>query len=72
MRAGKGEMVEPGTYLRKNGIITHFFDEDEAKGLFSGLMPEAVTTHRWRLQVRGEVMQRAEVQAVFLKPAANI
>ena len=72
MRAGKGEMVEPGTYLRKNGIITHFFDEDEAKGLFSGLMPEAVTTHSWRLLVRGEEMQRAEVQAAFLKVPANI
>ena len=72
MRAGKGEMVEPGTYLRKNGIITHFFDEDEAKGLFYGLMLEAVTTHRWRLRVRGDEMQRAEVQAVFLKASANI
>ena len=67
MRAGLGEMVEPGTYLRKNGIITHFFDEDEAKGLFSGLMLEAVTTHRWRQRVLGEVMQRAEVQAIFTK-----
>ncbi|MDD1762365.1 MAG: class I SAM-dependent methyltransferase [Methanothrix sp.] len=72
MRAGNGKMVEPGTYLRKNGIITHFFDEDETKGLFSGLMPEAVTTHRWRLRVRGDEMQRAEVQAVFLKVPANI
>ena len=72
MRAGLGEMVEPGTYLRKNGIITHFFDEDEAKGLFSGLMLEAVTTHRWRQRVLGEVMQRAEVQAVFFKAPANI
>ena len=67
MRAGLGEVVEPGTYLRKNGIITHFFDEDEAKGLFSGLMPEAVATHRWKLRVRGDEMQRAEVQAVFTK-----
>ena len=72
MRAGLGEVVEPGTYLRKNGIITHFFHEDEAKGLFSGLMPEAVATHRWRLRVRGDEMQRAEVQAVFLKASANI
>lgn len=72
MRAGLGEMVEPGTYLRKNGIITHFFREDEAEGLFSGLMPEAVATHRWRLRVRGEEMQRAEVQAVFRKASANI
>jgi len=72
MRAGRGEMVEAGTYLRKNGILTHFFSEDEAEGVFSSLMPESVTTHRWSLRVKGEEMQRAEVQAVFQKTRANI
>lgn len=67
MRAGQGEIVETATFLRKNGIITHFFREDEAKELFYPLMPESVATHRWMLKVKGEKIQRAEVQAVFQK-----
>jgi SAM-dependent methyltransferase len=67
LRAGQGEMVEPGSFLRKNGILTHFFREDEVAELFSSLVPEAIATHRWRLRVSGEELQRAEVQAVFVK-----
>jgi ubiquinone/menaquinone biosynthesis C-methylase UbiE len=72
MRTGQGEMVETGTFRRKNGILTHFFREDEAKRLFSCLMPESVTTHRWMLKVMGERMLRAEVQAVFRNTEPNI
>lgn len=67
MRAGKGEMIEPQTFLGKNGIITHFFAESELEGLFPGLRMEEAGTHRWTMQIRGEEIRRAEVWAVFLK-----
>jgi ubiquinone/menaquinone biosynthesis C-methylase UbiE len=67
LRAGQGEMVEPGSFLRKNGILTHFFLVDEVAELFGCLMLQAISTHRWMLRVRGDEMQRSEVQAVFIK-----
>ena len=67
LRSGQGETVECGTFLRKNGIVTHFFREDEVAELFIGLKPESISVHRWWLRVKGSRQQRAEVQAVFIK-----
>jgi SAM-dependent methyltransferase len=67
MRAGQGEEVEPGTFRRGRGIITHYFIEDEAKGLFSSLRLDHIGTHCWNMRVKGEEHLRAEVEAVFLK-----
>lgn len=67
LRAGQGETVESGTFLRKNGIITHFFREDEVAELFIGLKPESISVNRWWLRVKGERQQRSEVHAVFIK-----
>ena len=36
MRFGKGEEVEHGTYLKGNGVINHYFSEDEILDLFAG------------------------------------
>jgi ubiquinone/menaquinone biosynthesis C-methylase UbiE len=67
MRMGQGEAVEEGTYLRGAGILTHYFTEVEVELLFCGLLPISVSTHRWRLRVKGKDMARAEVEAVFQK-----
>jgi len=67
LRSGQGETVECGTFLRKNGIVTHFFREDEVAELFTGLKTESISVHRWYLRVKGGSQQRAEVQAVFIK-----
>lgn len=67
MRAGQGEVVETGTFRRKNGILTHYFSESEVKELFCDLQAVSIGTHRWKLRVRGEDLVRAEVEAVFLK-----
>jgi ubiquinone/menaquinone biosynthesis C-methylase UbiE len=67
MRAGKGELVEDETFRRGRGIITHYFTEEEVAGLFSMLSPEAFRTRRWRMRVRGELLLRSEVEAVFSK-----
>lgn len=67
MRAGKGEEVEPGTFQRGGGVITHYFTEDEVASLFRDLLPLSLQTRRWKMRVKGEDFWRSEVEAVFLK-----
>ncbi|MBN2733841.1 MAG: methyltransferase domain-containing protein [Methanomicrobiaceae archaeon] len=67
MRFGTGEETEPGTFLKKNGIMTHFFSEDETKELFSGMSPVYIRTDKWPMLIRGKKYPRAEVNAVFEK-----
>jgi SAM-dependent methyltransferase len=67
MRAGKGVEVEPYTFRRNDGTITHYFTEDEVKGLFSLLNPVRVETRNWELRVRGVSHPRAEINAWFTK-----
>ncbi|UCE91725.1 MAG: class I SAM-dependent methyltransferase [Methanobacteriota archaeon] len=37
VRFGEGEEVEPFSYRRGNGIVTHYFQEGEVQSLFPGL-----------------------------------
>ncbi len=37
LRAGKGQEVEPGTFMKGNGIPTHFFSRQELVDLMTGL-----------------------------------
>ncbi|MDD3621903.1 MAG: class I SAM-dependent methyltransferase [Methanofollis sp.] len=67
MRAGKGEEIEPWTFKRGEGILTHYFTEEEVTGLFPSFVPLSVTTRRWTLRVRGVNHPRAEIAAVFEK-----
>jgi MPBQ/MSBQ methyltransferase len=67
MRVGQGEEVEPGTFRRGSGIITHYFAEDEVKELFCQLLPVSIGKHCWKMRAKGEDHLRAEVEAVFLK-----
>lgn len=66
-RAGTGCRTEPGTLVRKNGIATHYFTEDEVQALFPALEPGACVTRRWTMTVRGRPLPRAEIAAVFTK-----
>ncbi|MDD1694811.1 MAG: class I SAM-dependent methyltransferase [Methanoregula sp.] len=67
-RNGTGRVLEPGTFVRGNGILTHYFTEDEVTGLFSGLIPVSLHQDNWTLRVRGKDHLRAEISAVFQKP----
>jgi len=67
MREGQGEEVEPGTFRRGSGIITHYFAKGEVEELFLGMKPLFVGTQRWKLRVKGDDLVRCEVDAVFLK-----
>jgi ubiquinone/menaquinone biosynthesis C-methylase UbiE len=66
-RAGEGTEVEKNTYIRKNGIMTHFFTEQEVAGLFSPFTLRAITTRRWSLKVKGKDYPRAEIAAEFTR-----
>ena len=41
IRYGEGEPTEDASFLRGNGIMTHYFQEGEVAGLFPGLRVEA-------------------------------
>ena len=69
LRSGMGMQVEPPTFERANGTVTHYFTEPEVQDLFSGLAPVQVATERWTIRVRGKEHLRAEITGIFLKSA---
>jgi cyclopropane fatty-acyl-phospholipid synthase-like methyltransferase len=68
-RYGQGRETETGTFLRKNGITTHYFTADEVQALFTGLHVKSLVQHQREMHVRGSVLPRAEIVAEFQKPA---
>ena len=68
-RCGRGRETEMGTFIRKNGITTHYFTGDELVTLFAGFTVQSLVHHRWEIRVRGSTLPRAEIVAEFKKPA---
>jgi SAM-dependent methyltransferase len=68
-RYNQGTPLEEGTFMRGNGISTHYFSADDTRTLFSGLSCELLHESRWTLRIRGKDHVRSEIQAVFGKPA---
>ena len=62
-RCGKGELVEDHSYLRGDGIMTHYFTEEELTGLFG---KGEVSQHSWVMKVRGVTYIRSELIGVYL------
>jgi len=67
MRAGKGLEVEPKTFRRGGGVLTHYFSEEEALDLFEMLRPVSIMTDKRATRIRGRDHVRAEVEAEFIK-----
>lgn len=67
MRNKKETFLEDNTFLNKNGIITHFFSEDEVRNLLSKVNEKFIQTEKWPLKIKGKDYQRAEINAVFEK-----
>lgn len=63
-RCGKGEEAEPRTYLRGDGMLTHYFTKEETACLFG---EGDITENRWSLRVRGTDLPRAEIIGIFKK-----
>lgn len=66
-RAGAGREVEKGTYIRGNGILTHFFSGQEVGDLFRPFTPRKIETRTWPMKIRGCEYPRAEIVAEFVK-----
>jgi SAM-dependent methyltransferase len=66
-RFGKGVEMELGTFVRGNGIRTHYFTVDEVRNLFAVCDEESVRDRSWTMRIRGKEFIRSEIQAVFVK-----
>jgi len=67
MRAGKGEEVEPNTFRRGGGVMTHHFTEAEVLELFQVFRPVSIRTDKRSTRIRGRDYVREEVEAMFIK-----
>ncbi len=47
MRYGKGKVVEDGSFLKEDGILQHFFTEEEVRGLFSDMGDVEIGVESW-------------------------
>jgi len=68
LRFGEGTQVESASFLRGNGILTHYFSEGEIPGLFPGLEVVSELAARKRVSF-GAKAGRREIVRVFLKRA---
>ena len=66
-RKGSGDLVEPNTYLRGDGVLTHYFLREEVESLFPGLILTAIRDADWSMKVRGVQLIRSEIVAHFRK-----
>lgn len=66
-RYGSGEEIEKQTFLRGNGISTHYFTGDELSELFSKLTPVQNNEMQWMMRVRGRDYPRSELVYEFKK-----
>jgi SAM-dependent methyltransferase len=57
-RYGKGTEVEPDSFLRGDGIMTHYFEREELAPLFG---PSVISTASWNLRIKGVDNLREEI-----------
>ena len=67
IRSRKGNPVEERTFRHGQGILTHYFTQEEVVGLFEGLRPVSVRTDVRTTRIRGRDYLRSEVTAVFVR-----
>jgi len=65
MRYGKGKETEEGTFLRGDGISTHYFTEEETEELFTGFSREVLAAETWTIRIRGKDLLRSEIAGMF-------
>ncbi|NLV28313.1 MAG: class I SAM-dependent methyltransferase [Methanomicrobiales archaeon] len=52
-RSGRGKEIEHGTYLRGNGIFTHYFSPEELKSLFPAMALVTKEKISWFMKIKG-------------------
>lgn len=65
MRSGQGREVEPGTFVRGNGIPTHFFVRQELEALTMDLVPLSLEERIIEKRYHGLLHHRAEWEGSF-------
>jgi ubiquinone/menaquinone biosynthesis C-methylase UbiE len=68
MRFGKGEEVEPGTFIRGAGVLTHYFSAEEVRALFMGATETSFEEIRIDKMIMGQDVRRSRLSFVFKKP----
>ncbi|HJJ80076.1 MAG TPA: hypothetical protein O0X74_04835, partial [Methanocorpusculum sp.] len=63
-RFGKGTEVEHNTFLRGDGMLTHYFSVEEVLSLFGD---GEVFENNWSMRIRGVEHPRSEVIGIFPK-----
>ncbi|WP_281175437.1 class I SAM-dependent methyltransferase [Methanogenium cariaci] len=67
-RCGKGNPVEKNSYLRGDGVMTHYFTHTEVSSLFPEESWEGeIRIDRWEMRVRGGVSYPREVFSGFFR-----
>jgi ubiquinone/menaquinone biosynthesis C-methylase UbiE len=66
-RFGSGKEVETGTFMRGDGVITHYFTREELSGLFRELTTVSISPAVWYQRVGAERKKRSEFEAVLEK-----
>ena len=67
-RCGKGEHVEAQSFLRGDGVMTHYFSEDEVHDLFPAERWQGtVLPERWEMRVRGIRYPREVFSGMFCR-----
>jgi SAM-dependent methyltransferase len=67
MRNGMGEEVEPRTFVRGNGINTHYFVDSEVEGLFPDMELNSLTHRTFTKNYGGSPKVRDTILATFIK-----
>ena len=57
-RYGKGTEVEPSSFLRGDGVVTHYFEPEEPLSLFG---PSVISSASWNLRIKGVNYLREEI-----------
>lgn len=64
LRYGKGKLVEEHTFLKGDGVFTHYFDDCSLHEVFG---EGEVYVTSWKMRVLGEEYQREELCGIFRK-----
>ncbi|MFA5398523.1 MAG: class I SAM-dependent methyltransferase [Methanomicrobiales archaeon] len=67
-RCGKGKSAGENSFLRGDGVMTHYFTPSEVESLFSNEKWDgSIQTERWEMRVRGTRYPREVLSGTFLK-----
>ena len=66
-RFGKGREIEPRTFLRGDGIIHHYFEDEEARRLFGDASVVTITKRGWSERAGLAKMARQSLVAEILR-----